>query len=400
MSIPGIKISDYEYDLPSERIAIYPLANRDDSKLLVYNKGNIIHSEFRRLVNYLPSDALLVFNNTRVIRARLQFKKDSGAQIEIFCLEPAEPADIAMAFQAGGKVKWNCLIRNQKKWKDGALTLTCSIKGKEITLKALLTEKEENSCVVEFLWEPAEIGFGEILDAIGHTPIPPYLERDDEEIDVERYQTVYSKYKGSVAAPTAGLHFTANTLQALKNKGIRTTELTLHVGAGTFRPVKADSIDQHKMHTEHFEAALETLTTIASHRGPVIAVGTTSLRTLESLYFAALHIAQGRAPEHIDQWEGFESDVQLTRQEAYGILAAYLEKNGKEKLEAATSIIIAPGYKPKVIDGLISNFHQPRSTLLLLIAALIGDNWKEVYRQALEKDYRFLSYGDSSLLLP
>lgn len=399
MSIPQINISDYQYILPPERIARYPLEKRDDSKLLVYNKGHIAHSAFRQLADFLPDNTLLVFNNTRVIRARLQFKKQSGARVEIFCLEPYQPSDTVLAFQSRSQVQWICMVGNQKKWKEGPVYAQAELGGVTIEIKALVIERLTDGSVIEFSWENKDYSFADILENLGHTPIPPYLEREDEEIDIERYQTVYSKYQGSVAAPTAGLHFTDSIMQVLAEKGIASAELTLHVGAGTFKPVKADSISEHEMHTEHFEVNLPTLTKIASHSGPVIAVGTTSVRTLESLYGAAALLQKQGPYRHIKQWDGLELTSTMTRTDALGHLISELEKQGLKSFKASTSIIIAPGYSFKTVDGIITNFHQPRSTLLLLIAALIGDNWKEVYKQALAHDYRFLSYGDSSLLL-
>ncbi|HBX88746.1 MAG TPA: S-adenosylmethionine tRNA ribosyltransferase [Marinilabiliaceae bacterium] len=399
MSIPEINISDYQYILPPERIARYPLEKRDDSKLLVYNKGHIAHSAFRQLADFLPDNTLLVFNNTRVIRARLQFKKQSGARVEIFCLEPYQPSDTVLAFQSRSQVQWICMVGNQKKWKEGPVYAQAELGGVTIEIKALVIERLTDGSVIEFSWENKDYSFADILENLGHTPIPPYLEREDEEIDIERYQTVYSKYQGSVAAPTAGLHFTDSIMQVLAEKGIASAELTLHVGAGTFKPVKADSISEHEMHTEHFEVNLPTLTKIASHSGPVIAVGTTSVRTLESLYGAAALLQKQGPYRHIKQWDGLELTSTMTRTDALGHLISELEKQGLKSFKASTSIIIAPGYSFKTVDGIITNFHQPRSTLLLLIAALIGDNWKEVYKQALAHDYRFLSYGDSSLLL-
>ena len=399
MSIPQINISDYQYILPPERIARYPLEKRDDSKLLVYNKGHIAHSAFSQLADSLPDNTLLVFNNTKVIRARLQFKKQSGARVEIFCLEPYQPSDTALAFQSRSRVQWICMVGNQKKWKEGSVYAQAELGGVALEIKALVIERLSDGSVIEFSWENRDYSFADILENLGHTPIPPYLEREDEEIDIERYQTVYSKYQGSVAAPTAGLHFTDGIMQVLTEKGIESAELTLHVGAGTFKPVKADSISEHEMHTEHFEINLPTLRKIASHSGPVIAVGTTSVRTLESLYCATVLLQKQEPYRHIKQWDGLELTSTMTRTDALSHLINELEKQGLKSFKASTSIIITPGFSFKTVDGIITNFHQPRSTLLLLIAALIGDNWKEVYKQALAHDYRFLSYGDSSLLL-
>lgn len=399
MSIPQINISDYDYLLPHHRIAKYPLENRDQSKLLVYRNQKITHVPFFSLPEQLPDNSLLVFNNTKVIRARLEFYKSTGARIEIFCLEPHEPSDAALAFQSKGQVQWQCMVGNQKKWKEGIIRAKAQTEKGEVEITATLLKKLSDGAIIQFAWEATDITFSEVMEGMGQTPIPPYLERDAEDIDTERYQTVYSKHQGSVAAPTAGLHFTPEVLEALAQKNISLIELTLHVGAGTFKPVKADTIDQHEMHTEHFEVTLEALRHIAEHNGPIIAVGTTSVRTLESLYRSAVLLSQNLPHQSVQQWDGFQRMSDMGKNEALNLLIRHLETQQPQSFKASTSIIITPGYQFKVIDGLITNFHQPRSTLLLLIAALIDKNWTKVYDYAMKNDFRFLSYGDSSLLL-
>ncbi len=399
MSIPQINITDYDYHLPPHRIAKYPLENRDQSQLLIYKDHKIAHAPFFTLPEQLPENSLLVFNNTKVIRARLEFFKTTGARIEIFCLEPHEPSDAALAFQSKGKVQWQCMVGNQKKWKEGPIFAKAKNDKGEIEVTATLIKKLSDGAVIQFTWDAVDITFSEVMEGMGQTPIPPYLERAAEEIDTERYQTVYSKHQGSVAAPTAGLHFTDEVLASLSKKNISLIELTLHVGAGTFKPVKAETIDQHEMHTEHFEVTLDALRQIASHRGPVIAVGTTSVRTLESIYRSAVLLSLSLPHQNVQQWDGFKQVSDMDKNEALNLLIKHLESHGQHSFKASTSIIITPGYQFKVIDGLITNFHQPRSTLLLLIAALIDKNWTAVYDYAMNNDFRFLSYGDSSLLL-
>lgn len=399
MSIPQINISDYDYQLPTGRIAKYPLENRDQSKLLVYENQRISLYKFFNLPEHLPDNSLLVFNNTKVIRARLEFFKPTGARIELFCLEPYEPSDAALAFQSKAEVQWQCMVGNQKKWKEGQLFAQSQTDQGEVQVVATLIKKLSDGAIVQFKWEVADLTFSEIMEGMGQTPIPPYLEREAEDIDTERYQTVYSKFQGSVAAPTAGLHFTNEVLEALAQRNIALIELTLHVGAGTFKPVKTTTIDQHEMHSEHFEVTVNALRQIAEHNGPVIAVGTTSVRTLESIYRSAVLKAKNLPHQKVRQWDGFDQTSEMGKKEAFDLLINHLESTHQPSLKASTSIIITPGYQFKVIDGLITNFHQPRSTLLLLIAALIDENWKEVYDFAMSNDFRFLSYGDSSLLL-
>ena len=395
----SIDISRYDYNLPSERIAKFPLDNRDDSKLLIYNNHNIEETIFNQLDRIIPENTLLVFNNTKVIRARLNFFKSTGARIEIFCLEPYNPSNSEEAFQQKESVEWICMIGNLKKWKEGEIFAEVIINNTKINIFASIVKKMTDGVVIRFSWDNGTITFAEILDGMGQTPIPPYLEREAVELDSERYQTVYSKYKGSVAAPTAGLHFTDSVLERLSTKGVKSAELTLHVGAGTFKPVKSVSIYEHEMHTEHFSVPLNALKQISGRNGNIIAVGTTSVRTLESLYIAGIKCSKGIAFDKIEQWDGFEFDSDLTVNDSFNYLIKYMEQNRMSVFNASTTIMIVPGFRYKVIDGLITNFHQPRSTLLLLIAALVGDDWEKIYNYALENDFRFLSYGDSSLLI-
>lgn len=391
-------ISDFDYNLPEDKIAKYPLPNRDESKILCYNNGNIESKHFYNLPDILPQNTLLVFNNTRVVKARLLFQKETGAKIEIFCLEPHLPNDAAVAFSQTEKVQWKCLVRNLKKWKEGKISLTININNIDVKINAEVATRIDDYVVVEFSWNN-NFTFSEILENSGQTPIPPYLHRKSEKIDEDRYQTVYSKYDGSVAAPTAGLHFTNSVLDKLNNNGIKHTNVTLHVGAGTFRPVQSEKIEGHQMHTEYFEVSIDTLEMLYNHQGPIIAVGTTSTRTLESIFQVGLKIKNNKDFNHISQWDGFLNDDKTNFRELLKIIIDYLNKNNLSHLYSSTSILLGPGYKFKTIDGLITNFHQPKSTLLLLISALIGDNWKKIYDFALKNDFRFLSYGDSSILL-
>jgi S-adenosylmethionine:tRNA ribosyltransferase-isomerase len=399
MKIPSIQISGYNYPLPSDRIAKYPLSNRDESKLLTINNDIITDYCFKHLPELLTANTLLVFNNTKVIKARLQFKKPTGACIEIFCLEPYNPADAALAFQQTQQVEWHCMVGNLKKWKEGVISTETVTANGIIKIEATLVQREADGAIIRFNWNNPTTTFADLLETMGQTPIPPYLERKAEAIDSIRYQTVYSKYDGSVAAPTAGLHFSKTVLDQLAQKGIQKAELTLHVGAGTFKPVKSENITQHEMHTEHFVVTRHTLEQLINHDGPIIAVGTTSVRTLESLYIAGVKCAKGKPFDLISQWNGFNETSDLSVKESLQTILDYLIKEHLDTFKAATTIMIAPGYEFKVIDGLITNFHQPKNTLLLLIAALIGENWEKVYDHALTHNYRFLSYGDSSLLM-
>ncbi|MCG8410527.1 MAG: S-adenosylmethionine:tRNA ribosyltransferase-isomerase [Bacteroidales bacterium] len=396
----NIRIEDYNYELADEKIAKYPLQERDKSQLLIYNKGELSKDSFFNIDKYIDSDTSLVFNNTKVIQARLEFFKETGAKIEIFCLEPIEPADYNLAFQETHKIKWKCIVGNSKKWKSGCLKKSVSVKGLDIEIKATRIVNDGNSNIIEFSWDNNTVSFSEILENSGLTPIPPYLNRDSEDIDKDRYQTVYSKQKGSVAAPTAGLHFTNNVLTRLQSKNISTQEVTLHVGAGTFKPVKSETIDEHEMHTEHFIINKQTVINLLNSK-KIIAVGTTSVRTIESVYWLGVKlILNKQLDKHITQWEAYKLENGFTKQESLQAIIDYMEQNDIDQINASTQIMIFPGYNFKIIDALITNFHQPKSTLLLLIGAFIGDNWKEVYKYALDNSFRFLSYGDSSILIP
>jgi len=396
----NIRIELYDYQLPDERIAKYPLEQRDKSKLLIYNKGNISSNTFSEIDYYIPENSTLVFNNTKVIQARLKFYKETGAQIEIFCLEPIEPSDYALAFEQTEKVTWKCIVGNLKKWKTEDLKSRIRIKDSEIEIVATKKGAVGNTQIIEFKWNNNLVSFSEILENVGVTPIPPYLNRESENIDKERYQTVYSKFKGSVAAPTAGLHFTKAVLEKLQKKEIKLSEITLHVGAGTFTPVKSETVNEHEMHTEHFVVKKETIQQLLDAER-IVAVGTTSVRTIESLYWIGVKlIFQNKLDTHITQWEPYNLKTGIFKEEALQALFNYMNQNDLKQIEASTQIMIVPGYDFKMIDLLITNFHQPKSTLLLLIAAFIGDDWKNVYRYALENGFRFLSYGDSSVLIP
>ncbi|TLX78284.1 S-adenosylmethionine:tRNA ribosyltransferase-isomerase [Labilibacter sediminis] len=398
MNIPQIYIKDYTYNLPDDRIAKYPLDNRSDSKLLIYDK-EIQESNFSEIPNILPSNSLVIFNNTKVIQARLQFQKETGAKIEIFCLEPIEPRDTSIAFQVTKETTWKCIVGNSKKWKDGALSKSIIINNKTITLKIHRIETFEDSQAIKFTWDDDQISFGELLEGIGNTPIPPYLNRKSEESDTERYQTVYSTHKGSVAAPTAGLHFTPEILSELKHKNIETANVTLHVGAGTFKPVKSEAIDSHEMHIEHFFVDMETIDLILKYEGNITSTGTTTVRTLESLYWLGVKLLEENNEFFINQWDPYNLPQHHSLKDALNKLKSFLISKNKTKLESYTGVLIAPGYEFRIVNRLITNFHQPNSTLLLLISAFTkGEKWKEIYDYALKNDFRFLSYGDSSLL--
>ena len=403
-----IHIADYNYDLSDERIAKYPKAVRDESKLLLYRGGQISEDVFYNLPNYLPKGELLVFNNTKVIQARLHFHKSTGALIEGFCLEPHTPHDYQVNFATTRRVAWTCLIGNLKKWKEGKLERTINVGGKEVLLTAERVGVSGTGYEVVFDWGDDTVAFSEVLEAIGELPIPPYLNRETEASDLKTYQTVYSKVKGSVAAPTAGLHFTERVLAALDNNGIERNEITLHVGAGTFKPVKSEEIGGHPMHSEWIAVKRESIERLLAHGGHCVAVGTTSVRTLESLYYIGVMLH--RNPDahqddlHVPQWMPYEyaasPELKLTTVEALRAIVDWLDRNKLPVLHTSTQIIIAPGYEYHVVKAMVTNFHQPKSTLLLLVSALIGDNWRRVYDYALSHDFRFLSYGDSSLLIP
>lgn len=402
-NIAKISIEQFNFELPDDGIAKYPLGTRDHSKLLIWKEKKISDEYFYDLPNHLPNNSLLIFNNTKVIRARLQFIKETGANIEIFILDPIHPADYAQNFQQTESCQWKCMVGNLKKWKSGLLILPVDINGTIIHLKAENIAELGNSRIVEFKWDNAGFTFSEVLEAAGNIPIPPYLHRESETIDLTRYQTVYSKIKGSVAAPTAGLHFTDMVFDALKQKGITTAELTLHVGAGTFQPVKSSQVEDHEMHTEHFSVPLSFIENLIQHQGPKIAVGTTSVRTLESLYWLGVKVLNNQVLNSeellVTQWEPYQAETNISSKSALESLLLFMKKNEMNHINASTQIIIVPGYQFRVIDGMITNFHQPQSTLLLLISAFIGNDWKRVYQHALENNYRFLSYGDSNLYL-
>lgn len=401
--VTGISIGDYAYELPDARIARYPLAERDQSKLLVWKNGNIQDSQFRNLAEHLPANSLLIFNNTKVIRARLHFQKETGAKIEIFCLDPHEPADYQVAFQTTQSCVWKCMIGNQKKWKGERLRKTIRIDETGIELCAEQID-QANKSLIRFSWNNPDFEFSRIIEQAGSLPIPPYLNRETEQSDLERYQTVYSKIKGSVAAPTAGLHFTEKVFNHLQDEGHELAELTLHVGAGTFQPVKSETISGHEMHSEHLYISRDFLNKLIHHSGKKIAVGTTSVRTLESLYWLGIQAIKN--PEiniedlKVSQWEAYqEEENNIPDKAALAALIDVLDRNQTDYLSASTQIIIAPGYQFRIVDGLITNFHQPQSTLLLLISAYLGEDWRKIYDHALANDYRFLSYGDSNLYL-
>ena len=401
MDTKNISISDYNYELPDERIAKFPVTPRDHSQLLVYDNGNIIDDHFYNLPQYLPKGALMVFNNTKVIRARLHFHKDTGALIEVFLLEPYAPAEYEQMFLTRGHCQWLCLVGNLKKWKEGKLSLTIANNQYPITVKASRGAMVGTSHIIEFDWS-GEVTFAELLEAAGQLPIPPYLNRETQQSDLTTYQTVYSKIKGSVAAPTAGLHFTPEVLAALDAHGIDREELTLHVGAGTFKPVKSDTMGGHVMHSEHICVRRQTLEKLLKHNCSAIAVGTTSVRTLESLYYMGLKVMAN--PElteeqlHVDQWEPYDNSSSVGAEEALSALLNWMDHNGLDALHASTQIIIAPGYHFHIVSQLVTNFHQPQSTLLLLVSAFTKGRWRDIYHHAIDNGYRFLSYGDSSLL--
>jgi len=420
METKHIHISDYNYDLPDSRIAKFPVSPRDTSKLLVYRHGEISDDIFYNLPKYLPEKSLMVFNNTKVIQARMHFRKETGALIEVFLMEPAAPTDYELMFQTRGECSWLCMVGNLKKWKEGSLVRTFDVAGTTINFKATMrrdiidAKSGGTNYWVDFAWDNPHVSFAEILDAVGELPIPPYLNRETQDSDKTTYQTVYSKIKGSVAAPTAGLHFTDNVLAAIDAAGVRREELTLHVGAGTFKPVKSEEIDGHTMHTEYVCVRRDTLQTLLDYDCCAIAVGTTSVRTLESLYYMGVKLeANPDAAEedlHVCQWEPYEKADGtpvggnlvdgITPQKAISNIIAWLDKNNLKTLHSSTQIIIAPGYEYKIVKVLVTNFHQPQSTLLLLVSAFLKGDWHNVYDYALSHDFRFLSYGDSSILIP
>lgn len=397
-------LENFTYELPDNKIAFYPLKNREESKLLVYKEHHISESVFRDIHNYLPDGSILIFNNTRVVRARLIFHKETGAKIEIFCLEPAEGlSNIGKSLNQQKSVKWQCLVGNASKWKSGRLETEIKVKGEKITITAERSEAGTEYSVIEFSWSPEEFSFGDILTSLGKIPLPPYIKREDEEEDSLRYQTVYAKVNGSVAAPTSGLHFTDGVINCIKEKNIEILPLTLHIGAGTFKPIGGNDITKHIMHPEFFSVSREVIETIINKgERQIISTGTTTMRTLESLYYAGLEILSGKVKKNyffIEQWIPYNlSGEKIPVETAFKAILEYMLENELASLNGETRIIIVPGYEFKVVDALITNFHQPGSTLLLLVAAFIGEDWKKVYEYAIMQNFRFLSYGDGSLL--
>jgi S-adenosylmethionine:tRNA ribosyltransferase-isomerase len=398
--IPEIDIKDYNYDLPDERIAKYPLSERDMSKLLVYRNGDIQVEGFTSMPDQLPEGHLMVFNDTKVVPARLHFQRETGAHIEIFCLEPVLPEEYVSMFAVTDRCRWKCIVGNVKRWKGDTLYLYNPEASEAVTtmnLKADLIERNGETSIVEFSWADGA-PFSAVLELCGSVPIPPYLNRDTETIDLERYQTLYAKFRGSVAAPTAGLHFTESVLERIRAKGIETGTVCLHVGAGTFLPVKADRVAEHTMHREPFVITRDFLRRLTASLGKVIAVGTTSVRTLESLYYIGVSCIESGAPEDVTQWAPYSRTYPYSVSEALQALLSYMDAKDQDSLQIGTSIIIVPGYEFRIVDVLVTNFHQPQSTLLLLISAFVKGDWKRIYDYALKHDFRFLSYGDSSLL--
>jgi S-adenosylmethionine:tRNA ribosyltransferase-isomerase len=400
--IPSIHIEDYSYPLTDERIAKYPLAERDSSKLLIYRDGRIDEKHFRNVPELIPEHSIMVFNDTKVVPARLHFKRESGAHIEIFCLQPSDPADYAQAFSATQKCSWQCVIGNSKRWKDDILSYlvpegTVCGEMDRIGLKARLINREGQTGTVEFSWHTG-IPFSNVLDICGNIPIPPYLNRQTEAIDLERYQTVYAHIRGSVAAPTAGLHFSDRVLQTLKDNGVQMRNVCLHVGAGTFLPVKTSDVAQHPMHREPFVVKKALIEELISKKTPLVAVGTTSVRTLESLYYVGVSCIEKGCPEDVCQWAPYEREYPYTTAQALQGIVDYLNAHGLDEIKVGTRIIIVPTFKFRLVDMLITNFHQSESTLILLVAAFVGEDWRKIYDYALSHEFRFLSYGDSSLL--
>lgn len=398
--IPEMDIRDYNYELPEDRIAKYPLDERDSSKQLIFKDGDITEDIFRNLPSHIPSDALMVFNDTRVVPARLHFRRASGAHIEIFCLEPYSPAEYNVNFAETRSVQWRCIVGNVKKWKGDVLYLTnpgASRDVDDMNLTARMVRREADTSIVEFAWDNGA-PFSKVLEICGTIPIPPYLNRDTESVDLERYQTVYARLRGSVAAPTAGLHFTETVRKELSDRGVALETVCLHVGAGTFLPVKSERVAEHSMHREPFVVTLDFLKSLSGRKGKVVAVGTTSVRTLESLYYIGVKCIENGCPGDVGQWEPYEREYAYTTEEALGALIAWLKANGLDELRVGTRIIIVPGFRFRVVDMIVTNFHQPQSTLLLLISAFVGGNWRPIYEYAMAHGFRFLSYGDSSLL--
>ncbi|OYT12443.1 MAG: S-adenosylmethionine tRNA ribosyltransferase [Bacteroidetes bacterium 4572_112] len=397
-----ISIADYNYPLPDDRIAQHPVAQRDKSKLLISNNGDIQESVFENIADFLPKDSLIVYNNTKVIRARMQFRKPTGAKIEIFILEPLSPTvEIQNSFSVTAQCEWKCLVGGAKKWKQGELSLEMEYNGARFTVYAEKAETIGNSFRIKFRWEPVELTFSDVLIATGSIPLPPYMKRDTEQEDVKRYQTIYAKHQGSVAAPTAGLHFTTEVEKSLANKGIKNNYVSLHVGAGTFKPVSAEKIEGHEMHTEQVVIQKQLVEDLLQYSDKkIIAVGTTTTRSLESIYWYGVQLLQDMSTSfHIKQWDPYDNEFAkyVTVERSLKAVIEYMDANNIEELHGDTQIIIAPSYEYKIVDILITNFHQPKSTLLLLVSAFYGEQWKESYDYALDNEFRFLSYGDSCL---
>lgn len=398
--LPDIRIEDFTYELPDDRIAKYPLKYRDSSQLLSYKDGNIDKRSFSGISELIPDDSLMIFNDTKVVPARLHFQRPTGAHIEIFCLEPVLPEEYVSMFAVTGSCRWKCIVGNIKRWKNDTLTLYNPMADRrieEMGLKADLIERVGETSVIEFSWD-IDAPFSQVLEVCGTVPIPPYLNRNTEDVDLERYQTLYARYRGSVAAPTAGLHFTENVLESIRNKGVVTDTVCLHVGAGTFLPVKSSLVAEHTMHREPFVVTLELLERLIERKGKVVAVGTTSVRTLESLYYAGVSCIENGRPEDVGQWDPYSREYDYPTDEALKAIVDYLKANGLKELKIGTRIIIVPGFRFRLVDILVTNFHQPQSTLLLLISAFVDGDWRRIYDYALANDFRFLSYGDSSIL--
>jgi S-adenosylmethionine:tRNA ribosyltransferase-isomerase len=400
MMIPEIRIEDYNYSLPDERIAKYPLPQRDASKLLCYKEGNVAEYKFTEIASLLPEGSLMVYNDTKVVPARLHFQRSTGAHIEIFCLEPVQPEEYVTMFAVTDKCRWKCIVGNVKRWKDDTLSLYNPDENQEVkdlALKADLIERHGETSIVEFSWDGG-YPFSRVLEIGGSIPIPPYLNRNTEDVDLERYQTLYARFRGSVAAPTAGLHFTENVLQSIRERNIQTETVCLHVGAGTFLPVKSSLVSEHTMHREPFFVTLDLLEKLLSRTGKLVAAGTTSVRTLESLYYAGVKCIETGVPADVEQWDPYSREYDYTLSQALSAIVEYLKTNNLKEIQLGTRIIIVPGYQFKVVDVLVTNFHQPQSTLLLLISAFVKGDWHKIYDFALANDFRFLSYGDSSIL--
>jgi len=397
----NIRIADYTYELPADKIAAYPLEKRDESKLLIYKDGQISESQFLKLSEHIPEGATLVFNDTRVVRARLLFNKPTGAQIELFCLDEGMGEDVQVAFAHSGSVKWKCLVGNARRWQSGILSRTIVTANRELELNAELIHRVGNEWLIRFSWQPSELSFSEVLETAGKVPLPPYINREADENDIKRYQTIYAHNDGSVAAPTAGLHFSESLLEKFKSHGINCEFVTLHVGAGTFKPVSTELIGEHRMHREMITVSRVAITEILKNSQQIFAVGTTSLRTLESLYWFGAKLLKGQIHDGLEilQWDPYRelNENPVSTEEALNAVLKHMDDEGKESISGFTSLMIVPGYQFRICRGLITNFHQPQSTLLLLVAAFIGPDWREVYKYALSNDFRFLSYGDACL---